>query len=221
MKINNINSVEMSKIKNRLVVIVIILLVIFIGRIILVKYAFSEWTNGIISQGEEILKSNLGDEFIAKYETRNSPDLETSITIMDSEGKKIIYFAIEEELNTTDLEIILHNKQVRCYKYKKALIYIIGDSGFRGVTIGELEEIDPTLIPEFEIVAKLLVGKNDWKWIKICGNYLYKAGDDDMKQLLLKYSLGQFTNSELDSNINSEFSKEDMQEFAIQVLNQD
>lgn len=57
----------MSKIKNRIIVIVIIILVLMTGRIILLKYALSEWDNGIKSQGEEMLISSIGDKFIVQY----------------------------------------------------------------------------------------------------------------------------------------------------------
>lgn len=45
-----------------------------------------------------------------------------------------------------------------------------------------------------------------------------KAGDDDIKRILTRYALGQFTQEELDLNINSEFKKEDKQLFEKQVL---
>lgn len=84
----------------------------------------------------------------------------------------------------------------------------------------EFEEKEPKLIQEYLFIAKKLVKGNEWKWIKVCGNYLYMAGDKDMKKLLNRYSLGQFTKSELELNIYSEFSKEDMQDFALKVLEQ-
>ncbi len=69
-------------------------------------------------------------------------------------------------------------------------------------------------------IAKALVKENEWKWIKACGSFLLKAGDNDMKYTLQRYASGQFLQEELEMNKDSGITKEEMQAFAKQILEQ-
>lgn len=60
----------------------------------------------------------------------------------------------------------------------------------------------------------------EWKWIKASGNFLLKAGNEDKRKMLDRYSLGQFSQEVLNLNEDSKITKEQIQDFGKQALEQ-
>jgi hypothetical protein len=216
-----IEGVFVSKKKFIFKILIFLALVIVIGGILLIKYSFKGWSDGTTSQRDEIINTNLGDEFKVNFETRNFPDIDTNITVMDSEGKEeITHFVIDGELNKTEFKAILNTSQIRCYQYYEQLIFKVDNSQFKGVSIERIPQMKPTEISEFDKVAKALVAKKEWIWVQNCGRYLLESGDKDMRNTIERYAKAQFTQEELDLNRNSKITKEQMVTFAKQILGQ-
>ncbi|WP_027399781.1 hypothetical protein [Anaerovorax odorimutans] len=205
--------------KNIFVLIFTSVFILVICFIWIISQAFSEWGDGFVGKSEEIKKSSLGDEFLFKYETYNFPHIYTRVTVMDDLGKeKITYFVIDGEFCKPDIVTIIDSPEIRCYELYGELIYRIKKDSFKGMSIFMITEYDPKDYPSFIEVAEELVANNEWKWIEACGKFLLKADNAEMKNTLERYALGQFSKEELELNENSEITKEEMQDFAIQTL---
>lgn len=97
-------------------VVLIVLFLVFIGLIIGFKYSFEHWFDPVSEKDEKVV-SNLGDEFILQYVTRDFPDLSTDVTIMDSKRKdKIAYYVIDGEFYRPALLTITDVDRIRCYQ---------------------------------------------------------------------------------------------------------
>lgn len=216
-----IGGVFVSKKKFIIIFLIIMSLAIVIVGILLINYSFNGWDNGTTSKRQEVINTNLGDEFKVNFETRNFPDLDTNIIVMNSEGKEeITHFVIDGELNKTEFKTILNTSQIRCYQYYEQLIFKVDNSQFKGVNIERIAKMRPAEISEFDKVAKALVAKKEWIWVQICGSYLLESGDKDMRSTIERYAKAQFTQEELDLNQNSKITKEQMVSFAKQILGQ-
>lgn len=202
-------------------VLLILVFVAVISTILIFNYSFDHWADDNVSVKHETIKSNLDDEFRVTFETRNFPDLDTSVTVTDISGKEeITYFVVEGELPKSELITIADTPTIRSYQYYNQLIYRVDNSPFKGVAIDSIAETEPKEFPELIKVTKVLVANKEWKWIKACGSFLIKAGDGDMKKTLARYATGRFSQEEIVINKNSEIAKESMKTFAKQALEQ-
>lgn len=208
--------------KRIFIFVIIISVAALAGYIAVLKFAFSGWSNDPIAKGEDLIVTSLGDEFLAQYATTNFPDYQTHIAIVDTSTKKTIgNLYVESDYVRPNIIVQSNSTNVRCYQFSESLlVYKVDNGQFKGVTIGFIEDEKPEVNADLIVASKVLVDKKEWKWIKACGSFLLKAGDDDMKKTLKRYALGQFSQEELDLNINSEFKKEDIQVFAKQLLEQ-
>lgn len=203
------------------IAISIVVIIILLGVILLIKSAFSEWGDGIIATGEKKILSELGDEFNLQYVTQNFPDITTVVTIMDYSGEKIVYLPIDGDFYESELVLIIDSEEVRCYETYRFILYRIANESFKSVDITRIDELEPNKYPLFIDVAKILTAEHEWEWIKRCAGFLLKTGDIEMRKILEQYALGQFTQEELEINMNSEFTKEEMMKFSVQLLKQE
>lgn len=208
-------------VKRILIIAGIIMVIALVVYFVAIKLAFSGFTDGVTARSEEIRKTNLGDEFLFKYEDRNFPDSERVVDIFDSKGKeRITFYVLDDKSLQPDLLTVVDLPRIRCYEIYGQLIYRTENENFKGIDISRIATSKLEEIPNFDSVAKVLVSTKDWKWIKACAGFLLKAGDTDVKKTLERYSAGQFTVEELDQNKNSEIKKEDMMDFSKKLLEQ-
>lgn len=201
-------------------------LIFFVGIASLLDRAFDDWGNDmIVRQGQEILKSRLGDKFLLEYKTTNFPEYSTEVTVTDMSSKKEVgYYTIKGDFIKPQIEVLINSTNLRSYKVEQCVLFRKQNGNFMGINM--LLQTSPAALnynedtKEFVEVAKVLVAKKEWKWIKSCGRLLLAAGDEDMRKTLERYASGQFTQEELELNKNSEYKKEDMQIFAKQALGQ-
>ncbi len=186
--------------------------------ILLSKFAFYGWDNGTVVKNEITMKSRLGDKFTLRYVTKDFPDISTAVTIFDESDEKIVYFVINGEFYESDLVLIVDSQEIRCYEAYEVLIYKIANTGFTGVPINRIDKLKPDEYPFLIPVTKMLTQENDWKWISVCGGFLLRAGDDEMRKTLEQYALGQFEQEELETNKDSELTREEMQTLAHSIL---
>ena len=174
----------------------------------------------MVSKSKEIIRSDLGDEFLFQYETSNFPHLSTTVTIIDSKVKnKIAYFVVNGYFHKPELTTILNSSDIRCYEVYNVLIYrVINQDNMQSIVIDRITGSEPKEYPAFTEVAKALVATKQWEWIKECGNFLLKAGDEDTKLTIERYARGQFSQEELNVNKNSKIDKEHIQSIAEQIL---
>lgn len=206
-------------VKRIIIIAGIIVVIAFVGIFVVIKLAFSGWTDGITSKSEEIRKSSLGDEFLFKYEDRNFPNSELHVSILSNNEKEYISsYVLRDKSFKPDILTVIDLPNIRCYEIYGQLIYKIGNENFKGIDIDIIAKSTSDELSNFITVAKALVATKDWKWIKACGGFLVKSGDYDMKKTLERYAIGQFTSEELEQNNGGEINKEDMQAFANKLL---
>ncbi|MDP4181240.1 MAG: hypothetical protein Q8942_09130 [Bacillota bacterium] len=207
--------------------IFIIILGIFLLSLVVITIAqftaFQGWSDGTVIKGDDIVKSSLGDEFLLQYVTKNFPDYQTSVTIMDAFGKdKLSYFHIEGDFYEPKIDVLINDKDLRCYKIYSSIFYKTKNEEFKGIDIiSQTSPIDLEYnknTKEFVDIAKKLVAKKEWKLVKDCGKLLLNAGDEEIKKTLERYALGKFSDEELEINKNSDIKKDDMTAYAKQVL---
>ncbi len=196
-----------------------LLILVIIVFYFMFKYSVEHSLDGNISIEQETLTSSLGDKFLIEFEAKNFPNQETDVTITDFGTKEQVdYFVLHGELQKESLETLINTEHIRCYKIYNSLLYSVDNSKYNSIFIDQISKTSPKEQPLFVGVAKALVDKKEWKWIKICGNFLVKDGDEEMKATLERYSKGQFSQEELDLNKNSEINKAEMQSLAKQVI---
>jgi|LSQX01.2.fsa_nt_gb hypothetical protein len=206
--------------KRTIIFIMIISVIALAGYITVLKFAFSGWSHEPIARGEEPIMTSLGDKFLVQYTTTNFPDYQTDISIVDTTTeKKLGSIHIENDYIKPNVAIQVNSPSVRAYQFAESLlVYKVNNSQFKGVTIGFIEDENPEGNPELIVISKDLVSKKEWKWIKACGGFLVKTGDNDIKRMLKRYANDQFTQEELELNKNSEVKKEDIIAFSKRVL---
>ncbi len=209
----------------KIIIISLIISFLFVSGIIFVASitAFEGWTDGTVKEGDCILKGIQGDEFSLHFVTKNFPDYQTSVTIMDASKKEnLSFFHIEGDFYEPKIEVVIDTQDLRCYEIYDSVIYRKKGEKFKGINISlQTSLIDleyNNITKEFIDIAKILVAKNEWKWIKGCGSLLVRAGDENIKKTLERYAIGQFTNEDLEVNKNNDITKEDIQAYSKQVL---
>lgn len=130
----------------------------------------------------------------------NFPDYQTDIEVIDkATNEKIGYLYIENDYIKPNIIILINSANVTSYQFSESLlVYKVNNGRFKGVTIDFIQDEKPEANTDLIITAKALVAKNEWKWIKVCGSFLIKADDSEIKELLEGYALGQFTPEELE-----------------------
>jgi len=205
--------------KNIIFFIITIFIILFlIGGILIYKSAFS-----ILSvdntKKSEIIKTDLGDEFLFKYEYSDFPDSQTNVNILDKKNnKEIAYFVVEDKLYKANLINLINTAEIRCYEVYDMLIYSVNNYNFECADINQIYEMDPAEYQSLVQICKALVNRNEWKWVKACAKFLMNTGDSDIVNRLQNYANGQFTQEEIKTNKNSEITKEDMKSFSKQLL---
>jgi len=207
-------------VNRKVVTIILSITLLIIGGIILVERLNpSGFSNGIVAKGEDSIKTSLGDEFLIKYETRNFPDYETTVTIMDAPLKKYLCSYLKEyDYEKPKYLIHIDSPTLRCYEIEHSLIYKVNFGQFKGVSVGSIENEKIEDNTDLIVISKELVGKKEWRWVKACAKFLLKSGDDDIRKIIGRYALDQFTQEELDLNKTSIYKKADMQIFAKKVV---
>lgn len=194
------------------------LIVIIIAVLIIFKLSFVNWLSESNSIHQERVVTDSGDEFILNIESRTFPDIDTAVTVMDSEGKEqIAYIVVDGQSYKSDFITLVNSQQIVCYQFYSELIYK-SNNKFKSLNVQLIEEATPKEQPQFISVAKALVETKEWKWIKICSRFLLKAGDNGLNDMLKRYAAGQFTQEEIDINKDSEVSAEDIQSFCKEIL---
>jgi hypothetical protein len=193
------------KVKKVLIISFTILTVTLVGFIVALKLVFSGgFLGGDVDNSEEIKVSDLGDNFVFKYEDRNFPDSERAVNVMDATGKEqIAYFVLEEPLEI-DILTVIDLPTIRCYEVNGFLLYKVGDGTFQSIDVDRIASLEPNDDPTFVDVAKVLLTMKEWVWTKSCREFLLKEEVDDTRTILERYVNGQFTQEEIELNNSSE-----------------
>lgn len=204
------------------IVIFFLIILFIIGGFLIYKSdvlnLFSNFSEDDIKT-EEIIKTNLGDEFLFKYWYNNFPESQTSIDILDKKNnKKIVYFVIEDKIDKTDLICLVNTSNIRCYEVYNMLIYKVTNDNFEYADINQIHEMEPRKYQSLVQVCKALVDRNEWRWIKACAKFLINSGNSDIVNRLQNYANGQFTQDEIKINKNSDITEEEIQSFSKQLL---
>ncbi len=206
--------------KKSLIVAIIVSALIMITFLLIIKYNSENRMRDSNEIRQEKVVTDLGDKFILTFESRTFPDDDTAITIMDSEGKEqIAYIVVDGQLYKSQFISLLNSKQIRCYQFHSELIYSINNK-FKSINLQIIDEVNPNEQPDFVDVAKALVEKKEWKWIKVFSRFLLKSGDIDFVNLVKRYAIGQFNEEEISKNKDSEISRDEIQSFCIELLKQ-
>lgn len=204
----------------------IILIIAFIigiaGYIAIVKQAFMGWSDGTIKQGEEIIKTSLGDEFILKYKTLNFPDYQTDVTVYDKYKNSLEYYHLEDDYVKPNVTVQLDSPNMRCYEVNESLlIYRVNGGLYKGIRRSQIDnEYITKNSLELVDLSKAMIMRKEWKWVEFFGKFLLKTGDNEIRKTLERYASNNFTKEELDINKNSEIKREDIIVFAKQMLEQ-
>jgi hypothetical protein len=183
MRIRKANSHKNRRVQDgELLTLKIILIILFLigGILMIYKSAFTDWSVDP-TKTKEIIKTDLGDEFLFKYEYSNFPDSQTTINILDKKNnKEIAYFIIEDKPYKADLKNLINTSKIRCYEAYNKLIYSVNNDNFDYVNIDQINENDPVENPSLVQICKILVNLNEWKWIEVCVQFLINSGDSDI-----------------------------------------
>lgn len=182
------------------------------------KFSFSDWSISDIYT-EKIIKTDLGDEFLFKYDYSDFPDSQTIINIIEKKNnRKIAYFIIEDKPYKADLINLINTSNIRCYEVYNKLLYSVNNNNFECVDIDQINENNPEEYQSLIQTCKVLANKNEWKWIKACAKFLIKSGDSDILNRLQNYAINEFTQEEIEINENSKITKEDIQLLSKKLL---
>ncbi|WEK55760.1 MAG: hypothetical protein P0Y55_06865 [Candidatus Cohnella colombiensis] len=217
-------SVGITKWIKMLVVFFVTLTLIIIISLALLRYLLKDW-NVDTSMGDYQIRTSLGDEFQIHYETRNFPDLESEVSVLDPiSNKEIIYFVLNSEFVNSEAKTIINTSSLRCYEiYNKYLLCKSGNGEFIGTDIDDIPKMIPIELPDFKEIAEELVATSQWKWIRLCSEYLLRVDrgtKEKITKTLERFAADQFSKRDLEINENSGITKVDMRLFSQQLLNQ-
>lgn len=206
-----------------LITLLVLLIITVVGYVTLIHFIVEDFSDGLVEKGEELVETSLGDEFLLNYSSSNFPKLLTRVIIFDeSNNSRLGRYLIRDYYTKPNFTTLIDSENLRVYEVDLLLIYRVNNRVFKGVEIGLInDEQYADDHADLITVSKALAAKNEWKWIKALGNLLINAGDVEMKNTLQRYASNQFTQEELELNKNSEITKEEMQSYAQQVLEQD
>ncbi|KAB3534396.1 hypothetical protein F8154_09245 [Alkaliphilus pronyensis] len=226
-------------------IIIVLLILLFILAIpVIYFYAVAEFFHYLgegmdIREGEEIVKTSLGDEFLVDYIGGNFPDLSTNIAIYDEHNNRLIMYILEDYYETPEFNAVINVKDLRVYQIElinkfndsiigasDILIYKVENKAFDGISVrysirdltGYVYYEEKHDMADVITVAKTLVEKKEWEWIMAFGDFLVEAGDDEILNILQRYAGGDFTEEELKINKDSIITTRHIQDFAIRVL---
>ena len=118
-----------------------------IGGIWIYKSVFTDWSVDS-TKTEEIIKTDLGDEFLFKYEYSDFPDSQTIINILDKKNNnEIACFIIEDKPCKAELINLINTSKIRCYVVYNKLVYSVNNDNFDYVDIDQINENDPVEYP--------------------------------------------------------------------------
>lgn len=218
-KYSNKTKKRVALIFGGMIVISIVLYVIHIERT--TPSFFDE--EGWVESGEELILTDLNEEFHIKYRTTLFPDLDTSIAIYQGD-KYLISYAVEtEEYTRPEIKVILDTEVVRCYEVgERVLLYRFSGEDYMSLSLRRLKYYDKDeYIEEYtgaERISKELLKSNEWKWYMYFPELLLYVEDEEISTKLIRFSKGRFTEEELKANENSQITKEEMIEFSKELL---
>lgn len=208
----------MSNIEKRFIVFVILLFVITASWILIAGSFFSD-ISVENNKTKQMMKTDLGDEFLFIYDYSNFPDSQTKITILDKKSNiKIDCFYVEDKIDKIEVINIINTINIRCYEVYDNLLYKVNNDEFTLVEINQINKMNPLEYPSLEKVCNILVGQHEWKWIKVSANFLIKSDNRAMIKLLQNYTKGEFAKEEMELNRDSGITKEEIQSFSKAIL---
>lgn len=217
--LKNERSVANLKRINSIVIGVLIVSMIGMGCITYIKMMPSSEFAPTKKQGEDIITTSLGDEFILRYTTINFPDDSTSGEVYSTNMKFLGNFSIDGSYTRPNIIVQENSQNLRCYKMDEGLlIYSTNGQEFKGINKLHMTVIDDTTRNDPELInfARAMVSKKEWKWIEFFGKFLLECGDSEMKKDFERYALGEFTEEEINKYL--EFEKKLIIDFSKQVL---
>lgn len=199
-------------------VVLVIIIFLLVGGILIYKSVFSDWSVDDYKT-EEIIKTDLGDNFLFKYEYSDFPDSQTTVYILNNiNNQKIARFIIEDKVYKADLLNILNTSKIRCYVVFNKLLYSVNSENFEYIDIDQINECNPEEYRSLVQSCKALVNLNEWKWVKACAKFLMNSGDSDIVNRIQNYAEGNFTQEEIDKNKYSEITQKDIQSYSKTLL---
>ena len=175
-------------------------------------------SDGVITKDEVLIQTDLEDIFMVKYETRNFPKLITTVEIYDTNLNKLGRYHLRDYFEVPRFPVLLDKPNLRIYQIVDGIIYKANEGRFKGIQYWRLKKADFIENPELIEVARSLIETKEWLWLRNIGKFLVMLGDDEVKSVFQRYSLGDFIQEELEVNQNSEITKKQMLIFAQKVL---
>ena len=200
---------------NIFLVAIVILSIVAIGWFLMGAW----WLHDLRHVDEELVKTESGDNYIFQFITAASHHAECKI-IDASSREEIAYFNIGLPAKPP-VVVLIDSPQLRCYAVnnKRSLIYQLNNK-FGGIEREKVRLSDPKEMPELVVVAKALTSNRQWEWIKVFGEFLVKANDEDTIRLLERYAQGQISSEEQEINKNSGITQAYLQDISKQILSQ-
>jgi hypothetical protein len=182
--------------------------------------------NGLFGEvkknNEILLKTKLGDQFVIVEKSFDFPELNYYIEVYHEKIKKSNYIAKifknhkDEPINIIN---IYESDKIRCYLLLNEIIYLQkGKDTFNSINLEAFPNITVEEYTIFIPVIKHLMNENEWKWIKVFGEFLVKSKDDYTIKLLKRYGNGEFLNSESQKIKESGYTNLEIQKFSNDII---
>lgn len=171
----------------------------------------------------EIIQTELGDSFLLEYHEHQHHRLITYFSIMDIKGKELVGGSVRGKLKNKTAQIILNKENMRCYYFYETFLYKVNNE-YGGIGLSNVKYLneDYNLNERsrflFKQIARELVATKNWQWIKICAKFLIEDGNEDLRQVIKRYSYGGFTPEEIEVNKENDITKEEMKSFSKELL---
>ncbi|TYQ16373.1 UNVERIFIED_CONTAM: hypothetical protein Cloal_2906 [Acetivibrio alkalicellulosi] len=205
--------------KYHMFISLMIIFILFTGYVLL-KYIMSPSEPRIVNQIS--LTTEYEHKFIIIERNVNFPRDRYFIEVYHDQIKEKNYITkiTKEENQTIDIISIYKSDNMNCYLLLDVLIYKDDkEDKFKRISTKSFTYIDDVEeYSNFIPVAKHLISNNEWKWVKVFGEFLVKAEDEYTIELLKRYSKGEFYPYELTDNEDSLYTKEEIQNYSKNVL---
>lgn len=210
-----------KKLLNGIIIFFILSMLVSTGAVYIMGWAISGFYSiENLDEGEDTIITDIGDEFVLKYETSSWLEgILTNVDVFDkTKKKKLLSYIMYVEYYKPEISTVIKDADMICYEIENCLICKKnGEKDFKGINF-EQSALWDKKAKDFNEVAKLLVSQNEWKWIKVCGEFLFATGDMQIRETLERYAQDKFDIDELINNKDSGYSKEDMISFSKELL---
>ncbi len=215
------NSLPAKKFKKSFILFVVLLL--FVGIVVCGIYAFvSDNSLGKFTTIDQYKINGVsGDMFKISVYHSDFPKSLYDYVIYDNNKNLIFsYRSREKGYGRINIENIYEDSSLRAYFVSvDAILYFDkAKKQFNNIYLDQLGDTDIQQISILKNCGIKLVSDRRWKWVKAFGEFLVKTKDEYTIKLMQRYSKGDFSDDDINMNIESEYTKEDIQNFCKEIL---